>query len=255
MRKMVYRAGDLLQEMFYVYRENMFDKGIAKIEDKNGRMKLYELDLDRPIQSTLDLLEPFPHHLLIDHVLKDVASSYSEYTTVFKNPKRVLVIVLPTGSEDKNVYRHEIVVVTLKNTEERYVIDLAGAQYGYYDPVVPYNEYFSSRVASLERISPPGSMRQWTMRHSQGDGPKKNHLSAAIMEFNNSTSHVFLDITVRWETVCKKSVKMMLEASEDEFLKSKGLLVATLGKALVEVIEENKKYVDEQKRRAAQGKS
>ncbi len=35
---MLYRAGDTLLQMFYIYRELLFDKKVAKIEKRNGNL-------------------------------------------------------------------------------------------------------------------------------------------------------------------------------------------------------------------------
>jgi hypothetical protein len=48
-----------------------------------------------------------------------------------------MVAVALNGFEQNFDYHHEILDVTLKNGGERYVLDLAGAQMGYYEPVTP----------------------------------------------------------------------------------------------------------------------
>jgi hypothetical protein len=41
-KKAFYRAGSVLQEIFYIYREKAFDKPIAKTEKKDGKMCIHE---------------------------------------------------------------------------------------------------------------------------------------------------------------------------------------------------------------------
>lgn len=41
-RKKLYRAGDILQAMLYMYREKMYDKVLAKIERQDGKTVLHE---------------------------------------------------------------------------------------------------------------------------------------------------------------------------------------------------------------------
>lgn len=41
-RKILYRAGDTVQLLFYMYREIVFDKLIAKVEKKENEILLYE---------------------------------------------------------------------------------------------------------------------------------------------------------------------------------------------------------------------
>jgi hypothetical protein len=41
------------------------------------------------------------------------------------------------GQEMRNGREHEVLKVTLEDGGEQYALDLAGAQYGYYAPVIP----------------------------------------------------------------------------------------------------------------------
>lgn len=55
------------------------------------------------------------------------------------------------GEEDQRCPPHQVLRITLKNGEI-YIIDLAGAQYGHYESVVPVDTYFQTRAGSvLER--------------------------------------------------------------------------------------------------------
>ncbi|KAE8443550.1 hypothetical protein EG329_001712 [Mollisiaceae sp. DMI_Dod_QoI] len=276
MRKLLYQAGDLLQEMFYVYRENVFDKLIVNIEHKDGKMYIYEGVYGR-LQNNFDLLEPFPHHLvsneedkhailahlscgeavgwmneLIEHVLKDIASELEEYSIIFKNSKRTLVAVAITGREDTYTYQHEIIQVTLKQSGEQYVLDLAGAQYGYHDTVIPSSTYFSSRVASIEARNPMGCMRRWYMQKLQAAGTRTSDLVVGVIALNRRASQTLKGIIVRWEKVYGRSMKEILGESQD-FVKVKNELPAALGNVLKEFLEEIRNHEEAKKNGSSGG--
>lgn len=60
---MLYRAGKILQDIFYSYREMVYDKYIVKIEEKNGTLYLREGQYP-DIKSALDVIFPFPKDLV-----------------------------------------------------------------------------------------------------------------------------------------------------------------------------------------------
>jgi hypothetical protein len=63
-RKALYRAGSTLQKVFYMYREKCFDKLVARIERKNGKMYIHEGVYNyEGMISEMDFLETFPESL------------------------------------------------------------------------------------------------------------------------------------------------------------------------------------------------
>jgi len=61
-RKTLYRAADLLQEIFYVYRERVFDKKVVKLEEKDGKLFVHHEahEFEGIIRTPTDILVPFP---------------------------------------------------------------------------------------------------------------------------------------------------------------------------------------------------
>lgn len=59
-RKLLYRAGTLLQEGFYLYMEKVFDKLVTKIETRGGKIYIYEGNYTRQLVGSYDALENFP---------------------------------------------------------------------------------------------------------------------------------------------------------------------------------------------------
>jgi hypothetical protein len=62
MRKLLFRAGSILQDVFYGYREVVFDKRILPGRNKDGKKYFYkDFDDDMPHMATIDnVLVPFP---------------------------------------------------------------------------------------------------------------------------------------------------------------------------------------------------
>jgi len=54
--KQLYRTGELLQQLFYVYREKGFDIDVALVAESGGKMHVYEAP---PVKGKA--LVPFPH--------------------------------------------------------------------------------------------------------------------------------------------------------------------------------------------------
>lgn len=69
-RKQLYRAGDTVQRIFYVYREHAFEKLITKVEKEDDTLYLYEGQYDR------EVLVPFPHHLFDCRDDREAALTY-----------------------------------------------------------------------------------------------------------------------------------------------------------------------------------
>lgn len=76
----------------------------------------------------------------------DIALSIVEVPISFKSPKLVLVGVDANKFIDTDVYQHELLQITLKNKGGVYALDLTGAQYGYFEPVIAWEEYAATRI-------------------------------------------------------------------------------------------------------------
>lgn len=70
-RKILFRAGQLAQEAFYVFRENVFDKHLKRIES-NGE----DLILHEHLYITDDIVFPFPDNMISDARDKEAILSY-----------------------------------------------------------------------------------------------------------------------------------------------------------------------------------
>ncbi|KAH7386508.1 hypothetical protein BKA64DRAFT_759242 [Cadophora sp. MPI-SDFR-AT-0126] len=171
---MLYRAGDLLQQIFYVYREKVFDRRLAKIEKKGSKLYVYDADLTEAYMKkplTIHrLFAPFPEkvcetiedkqavlvqsasedgiawlHDIAKHILTGISSSIAEVCLIPKNPHQKIVRMDGIGAFN-TVDQHVIWVVKPKDSDEEYAIDISGAQFGHYEPVTPWSHYRDCRV-------------------------------------------------------------------------------------------------------------
>ncbi|KAL8690945.1 MAG: hypothetical protein Q9218_003721 [Villophora microphyllina] len=164
-RKQVYRAGDVIQRVFYTYRERLFEIPITKVEKEHHRMYLYEGQY-----ADNQFLVLFPHHLfsseddknralaynactdstafmhyLVKAFLEGICTSISEPTMNLPETPFRVYHVDEHRNYDTREYQHEVFCVTV-NGGEMYAIDLSGIQYGWVETVVPWPQYLRSRL-------------------------------------------------------------------------------------------------------------
>lgn len=65
----------------------------------------------------------------------------------------------PNEGFDGTDYSHTVIRVTVKNGDV-YVLDMAGAQYGWHEPVIPWPLYNASRVRDIKDVLPFGGTTQ-----------------------------------------------------------------------------------------------
>lgn len=70
-RKQLYNAGRFVQQMFYVYRENVFDIEISKIETQDGKTLIWEGKYQRG-----QIMAKYPKDLVKDESTKQVVLTY-----------------------------------------------------------------------------------------------------------------------------------------------------------------------------------
>jgi hypothetical protein len=94
-----------------MYRKEVFDKLIDRVERRNGKIYLYQGEYPKE-GHPMDLLQSFPSHLL--------------------------------ESEEEQ----QVLKIKLKGGGEEYILDLSGAQYGYHEPVISWVDYIESRAGA-----------------------------------------------------------------------------------------------------------
>ncbi|KAF7954191.1 hypothetical protein EAE96_005322 [Botrytis aclada] len=168
-KELLYRAGETLQGIFYSFRQEMFNNMIVKVEHKDG--KLYLVEGQYPAMTTsADVLYEFPlrllpskkdrHAVLAHMACHDAIVWMQEVTELFLK-------VGQGGEQDHARYAHSIFKITLRNHGGVYCLDLSGAQFGYYNPVTPWSEYFVNRISSIESCHSSGTGRAQFLSREQ----------------------------------------------------------------------------------------
>ncbi|KAF7929591.1 hypothetical protein BELL_0068g00250 [Botrytis elliptica] len=221
-KNLLYRAGEALQGIFYAFRQEMFNNKIVKVEHKDGKLYLVEGRYPK-MRTNLDVLHEFPfkllpskedrHAVLAHMACEDAVAWMQEVTEIFlegtaqkieelnvesKNPKREVLIVGPGGEQDHAHYIHSIFKITLRNRGGVYCLDLSGAQFGYYNPVTPWSEYFVNRISSVTSCNPSGTGKALLLGREQ----------------DNS----LLDLLYRVLEGCSRRTPIAMEAWESKFM-------------------------------------
>ncbi|KAK4692496.1 hypothetical protein P7C71_g4724, partial [Lecanoromycetidae sp. Uapishka_2] len=159
---------------FYRYLEPFFELGIDRIEKLGNDLHLYEAH-----EELYDAINRIPHswefftneedklsavtyltcgnalgfvHVLLEIMLPDIISKIARVDYTLKNHERRVVMIARDGYHNDNTESlHCIIKADLKNGES-YAIDVTGAQYGWYDAILPWDLYMESRVDRIESV-------------------------------------------------------------------------------------------------------
>ena len=89
-----------------------------------------------------------------------------------KNAKHDLLRVYPNEGNpkiDATDYHHNIIKITTRNGEV-YALDMAGAQYGWTECIVPWKFYVESRVGAATNVVPFGGTKVWSNMEAKKRG-------------------------------------------------------------------------------------
>jgi hypothetical protein len=153
-----------------------------------------------------------------------------------------------TGGEDNAEYDHNVLEITLKHGGEKYVLDLASAQYGYYDPVVLWMPYAQARVGRflIQRPEFDYFGGQRAMHLAMRGGTDQNQKMYAIV--NGECSQALKCGALEWEAEAGMKVRAMPVLPDHEFKLRQKELVDHIAKYLQE-------YLDSMKVKAALAKA
>ena len=137
---------------------------------------------------------------------------------------------------DTTDYKHTILRVTMKN-REKYVLDMTGAQYGWYEAVTPWPVYNASRVRSFTEVLPFGSARDFLKARAVKCGGQWQWIRSIKDQF----AEVVDRIVVRWQKD-HISLTELLRLPEHDFQKNQASLVD----AVEELLQRHKKFLEAQ---------
>ncbi|KAK0111680.1 hypothetical protein ONS95_002025 [Cadophora gregata] len=243
-RKLFYRAGSVLQEMFYMYREKMFDKLITRMEKSQGHLIVYEGRYNPVITTETDCLIPFPTQLcqteedrksVLVHLACDdasIASSLSECCGVVKNQKLHMIDVDILNNVHNPEFEHEFLRIKLLNGGEEFALDLSSAQYGYFEPIVPWKTYIHNRISTYITHQQFNYFGGTKYRLLAERGHKD--IKGIVASLNAESCQELMSSTKKWEEENGMSIMKMLKLPLREFKMKENQLVGFMAKNLGE---------------------
>lgn len=133
------------------------------------------------------------------------------------NSRLKLILVNPDGGQDLRHVHHELFRVTTRNGE-MYALDLTSAQYGYYEPIVPWDFYRSQRVAQVVKILSFGDTLKEATFDSCRDELYDQIISCPRPSLNSSLRN--------WQTRNDIALNRLLTLPELQYLRKRDELYA-----------------------------
>ncbi|KAL1954223.1 hypothetical protein VTO42DRAFT_1503 [Malbranchea cinnamomea] len=170
LRKSLARAAELLKDILYRIQLHATILRIKRLEvngstvtiynaevDQNAPYWLVPLDVPGEVDQTVydaivmhcacqDALAYLPEFMF--SLLKDLSSDIEACLVIIKNRKILLRDILPCGRPDPTIETHYIFKVTLTSGES-WALDPTGAQFGFREPLLPWDEYVTARVSEI----------------------------------------------------------------------------------------------------------
>ncbi|KAF2120217.1 hypothetical protein BDV96DRAFT_642062 [Lophiotrema nucula] len=252
----IYRAGDLLQQIFYVYCEKNFDRRITKLEDLGDRLIIhYAPGISAPFV-------PFPKHLVSDDEQKAMMLSnfkcndavayfydllvdllqgidgleIEEWNGTLQLPKRRT----QAGADGSSIQSeasirkmreqpwHWITVLKITKSSKSIVLDISGAQFGIFKPCWDLEQYRTKYADAMNDAQVPGGTVKQNAKADaliQGwNGYVQRKGWAAVDAVQNAVQD--------WKLKTGLSLRALLHRPERDFIKGKAELLDSIGMSL-----------------------
>ncbi|CZT53011.1 uncharacterized protein RSE6_14442 [Rhynchosporium secalis] len=161
-------------------------------------------------------------HDIIGYFLKDIVYAISEVQVMPVRGQRSVLVFDSNNKLEVSSLEHFILVIALKNNSGTFVLDLCGAQYGFYQPISRFDEYKARgrAVGPPALFNGPGSIRYRT-EHIKDEKTRRG----ALTRLNLEVSQKLFVGAVNWEHEYGTPIAKMLQASPTMFENRKeGLL-------------------------------
>lgn len=153
-------------------------------------------------------------------------ATLGEITIMVKDAPRETIVLTRTGTPPDYAPPHGFTKVQLKQgANEIYAFDLSGAQYGFYDTLVSWEEY-TKRVHVPEEVARFGATVQTQQLYLKD--PKYGY----PLEFGVQTSSCLIVGMLEWEMSEGMTVKKLLEMKKVGFEQKQKVLVEHLRRVL-----------------------
>lgn len=181
-------------------------------------------------------------YTLLIHLSLDIASDITEFAFQPKNHKRQAVGVNIFGEEDVS-YDHDVWIVILRQTGVKYVLDLPGAQFGYYQPVIPYLDFEKLRVRTV--VNRPtgayfGAMKAVYLAEID---PSRPDVFGVTNSLNLSVSRGLFVTVEHWERLDPITLQKMVELPIKEYEAKKILFLRFIDRMIKMHIEDMAKRI------------
>lgn len=173
---------------------------------------------------------PFPTSEYVADEYSAIAAQVEELQVQVLNPRLEIVVVDKSGIEHPDDSPHDILKVTLKNGGRTYVLDLTGAQHGYFEPVIPRESYIQARTCGVIG----NGVRFGCMHAFYQTVPERrdtNPYTKVVAKNNLQASDLFAQLIERWETdvQCQVFPKRAMRVEEVLTLSGEGFKRAKTG--------------------------
>ncbi|PVH78499.1 hypothetical protein DL98DRAFT_590242 [Cadophora sp. DSE1049] len=165
-----------------------------------------------------------------EYMLQGIASDICEISVIAKDPSRKLIVLPVTGEEHRNPgMQHQLFRARLNRSDEYFALDLSSAQYGHYDPVVPFDTYAADRASEslIEHEQVLGQVRLGHLRK----GPS-GQLPESIVAKKRQISDRIMPAVRKFEIDTNTTVSEMLEQDKVELDRSSGDLLQQIYAAM-----------------------
>lgn len=258
-KKLLYRAGDMLQKAWLAYREGSYDRNVIKVDKIGEALFVYHGNEDVPDGTQF----PFPNHLMDDprdkqavlchltcfeslaymyNVTKDMLQGTCALEEVHirrmkSSTTRQIVKVDSLGGKKLGAHEHVMIRATLKNGKV-YALDFTGAQFGIYEPIMLWDDYARKYIAVLGEAHAFGHAKASFARIVQ----EKTRGVGDIM-FYNSVTPAFERGLQQWLKYNNTTLRDFMKLPEEQFCMQNRLMWDNLRHCFHEYISLSSKSI------------
>ena len=143
----------------------------------------------------------------------DVVSEVDEVAFGTKNEHLNIKQTLADGKVDSTDFAHTVIRVTLKN-DERYAIDMTGAQYYWPETITPWDQYQNTKIACIREVYPFGGTVDFVKKIVENVGSSRLLAHKIVAQYVNE-----LDDVIRIWQQMDISLSVMFKLPEGVFIK------------------------------------
>ena len=157
-----------------------------------------------------------------------ICSRVDEVIHFTQNTRHRLLQAYNTGSAstkygiDTTDHVHSVIDITLKDGD-RYILDLAGAQYGWQEILTPYTIYYLFKIRMIKQVLPFGGTRQFCKERAKNGGWNAEWNRQVDVGFETALN----DLLNRWQQQ-NMSLTTLLKLPDDQFGRQQARLLDML---------------------------